>query len=104
VGCACEAFGRAQGLSLGHAHRQRKYRQCGWQSWRRPGRTMINRKGKGATMRPCPSLVTLSVSLLTLLLLSAGPAAGKTLYVKTSGNDSGSCTATAPCKTITHAV
>jgi hypothetical protein len=65
---------------------------------------MINRKGKGATMRPCPSLVTLSVSLLMLLLLSAGPAAGKTLYVKTSGNDSGSCTATAPCKTITRAV
>jgi hypothetical protein len=65
---------------------------------------MINRKGKGATMRPCPSLVTLSVSLLMLLLLSAGAAAGKTLYVKTSGNNSASCTATAPCQSISHAV
>src|SRR5262245_19154259 len=61
-------------------------------------------KKEGATMRPCPSLVTLSVSLLMLLLLSAGPAAGKTLYVKTSGNDSASCTAAAPCKNIKHAV
>jgi hypothetical protein len=65
---------------------------------------MINRKGKGATMRPCPSLVTLSVSLLMLFLLSAGPAAGKTLYVKTFGNDSASCTAAAPCRTVRHAV
>jgi hypothetical protein len=64
---------------------------------------MINRKGKGATMQ-CPSLVTLSVSLLMLLLLSAGPAAGKTLYVKTSGKDSASCIAADPCQTITHAV
>jgi hypothetical protein len=65
---------------------------------------MINRKGKGATMRPSPSLATLSVSLLMLLLLSAGPAAGKTLYVKTSGKDTASCTAADPCKTISHAV
>jgi hypothetical protein len=66
---------------------------------------MINRKGKGATMRPVSglALVTLSVSVL-MLHLSAGLAAGKTLYVKTSGKDAASCTATDPCTKISHAV
>jgi hypothetical protein len=66
---------------------------------------MINRKGKGATMRPVSglALVTLGVSLL-ILALSAGLAAGKTLYVKTSGKDTASCTATDPCRRISHAV
>src|SRR5262245_19962873 len=56
-------------------------------------------------MRPVSglALVTLGVSLL-MLDLSAGLAAGKTLYVKTSGKDTASCTATDPCKTISHAV
>jgi hypothetical protein len=48
--------------------------------------------------------VALSVSLLTLLHVSVCFAAGKTLYVKTSGKDSASCTASDPCRTITHAV
>jgi hypothetical protein len=67
---------------------------------------MINRKAKGVTMRRVshPSLVTFSVSLLLSLHVPAGLAAGKTLYVKTSGSDSASCTAAAPCRTITHAV
>jgi hypothetical protein len=93
--------------SLDH---HRKYRQRGWRSWRRSGRslsarTMINRKGKGATMRPVSGLsfVTLGVSL-PILALSAGLAAGKTLYVKTSGKDTASCTATDPCRKISHAV
>lgn len=66
---------------------------------------MINRKGKGATMRPVSglALVTLGVSVL-MLHLSAGLAAGKTLYVKTSGKDTASCTATDPCTLISHAV
>jgi Protein of unknown function (DUF1565) len=51
-----------------------------------------------------PSLVTFSVSLLLSLHVPAGLAAGKTLYVKTTGKDSASCTAAAPCRTITHAV
>jgi hypothetical protein len=66
---------------------------------------MINRKGKGATMRPVSGLsfFTLGVSLL-MLDLSAGLAAGKTLYVKTSGKDTASCTVTDPCRRISHAV
>jgi hypothetical protein len=56
----------------------------------------------------CPvsrlSLLALSVSLLMLVHVSAGLAAGKTLYVKKSGNDSADCTAAAPCQTIDHAV
>jgi hypothetical protein len=66
---------------------------------------MINRKGKEATMRTVSGLsfVTLGVSLL-ILALSAGLAAGKTLYVKTSGKDTASCTAADPCTLISHAV
>ena len=57
-------------------------------------------------MRPVSrlSLVTLSASLLMLLHVSAGLAAGNTLYVKTSGKDSANCTAADPCRTIIHAV
>ena len=56
-------------------------------------------------MRPVSglALVTLGVSVL-MLHLSAGLAAGKTLYVKTSGKDTASCTATDPCTKISHAV
>jgi hypothetical protein len=39
-----------------------------------------------------------------LLHVSADLAAGKTLYVKTSGKDSASCTAADPCRTIRHVV
>jgi hypothetical protein len=96
--------------SLGAAARHRKYRQRGWRCRSRSGRslsarTIINRKGKEATMRTVSGLsfVTLGVSLL-ILALSAGLAAGKTLYVKKSGKDTASCTATDPCTLISHAV
>jgi hypothetical protein len=61
---------------------------------------------KGITMRPVSrlSLVTLTVSLLAVLHAPAGIAAGTTLYVKASGNDSAACTAADPCRTIKHAV
>jgi hypothetical protein len=50
------------------------------------------------------SLFVLCVCLLALVQASAGLAAGQTLYVKTSGSDTAACTATAPCRTIKHAV
>jgi hypothetical protein len=56
----------------------------------------------GPTSHPSP--VALSACLLMWLHVSAGPAVAKTLYVKTTGNDSASCTAAAPCLTIKHAV
>ena len=57
-------------------------------------------------MRPVSHvmLATLSVSLLMLPHVSAGFAVGKTLYVKTSGKDSASCTSPDPCRTIGRAV
>lgn len=47
---------------------------------------------------------TLIVCLLWLIQDAAGVAAGTTLYVKKSGNDTAPCTAAEPCLTIDHAV
>ena len=50
------------------------------------------------------SLAALAASLIAAVYAASGFAAGNTLYVKMSGDDSAACTAAAPCRTIRHAV